>query len=166
MKAIQNNVIFMQMKPMHQVLTLCGCMCVGDREIEGEGEITNSAEPLPSVWLARHDEIRMKSLVHLDQPTYILWACRRSFSAAEFCSSRCKCQGKKKHTIWLNEWLHMLHTWGLISQDTQDKAKGSGDLVAKQLLLIQTLFFYSYDESCIKAWQLMKRQRDARSFLT
>lgn len=65
--AMQNNVIFMQMKPMHQVLTLCECLCEGYRETEGEMEIMNSAEPLPSVWLDRHDEISMKSLAHLDQ---------------------------------------------------------------------------------------------------
>lgn len=51
--AKQNNVIFMQMPPMHQLLTLSTCMCVGDRETEDEREIEieimNSAEPLPSV---------------------------------------------------------------------------------------------------------------------
>lgn len=71
------------------------------------------------------------------------------------------------HTLygWVNNCISHTHTWGLISLDMQDKRKGSGELVAKQLLSIQTLL-YSYDESRLKAWQLTQRQRDRREALT
>lgn len=134
------------------ILFLCNAMCVGEKEMTGKRKRDYSfswASPVcltrPSWW--NQDEIpcacRSTLVYSPGRSSVFLWCW--------ILQLKMYYANAKENTLngWVNNYICSLHTWGLISHSTQDKAEGSGDLVAKQLLMIQTLF-YTYDEKRLK----------------